>query len=89
MPQFESVEDIRRVKVGQSATLIPSWNTGFALRADPRGDAPEVGLVRPGQKLLVLEQQGNMLRVEQQAEGLTGWIAGHVVTAWPEATSGG
>ncbi|MFN2463617.1 MAG: SH3 domain-containing protein [Candidatus Dormibacteria bacterium] len=84
MPQFESVEDIRRVKVGQTATLIPSWNTGFPLRAEPVDDAAEVGLVRPGQRLQVLEEQGNMLKVRQEAEDLVGWIAGHVVTAWPD-----
>ena len=87
MPQFENVEDIRRVKVGQSATLIPSWNTGFPLRVEARDDAEKVGLVRPGQKLLVLVAQGHMLKVQQEAEGLTGWIAGHVVTAWPEPSS--
>ena len=83
MPQFESVEDIRRVGPGQSATLIPSWNTGFPLRAEPRDDAEKVGLVRPGQKLAVTAEQGHMLKVEQEAEGLVGWIPGHVITAWP------
>jgi len=84
VPQFESVEEIRRVKVGASATLIPSWNTGFPLRAEAREDADRVGLVRPGQKLLVLAAQGTMLKVQQEAEGLTGWVAAHVVTAWPD-----
>lgn len=83
MPQFESVEDIRRVKQGQAATLIPSWNTGFPLRAEPRDDAEKVALVRPGQKLLVMAEQGHMLKVTQEAEGLTGWLPAHVVTAWP------
>jgi len=83
VPQFESVEEIRRVEPGQSATLIPSWNTGFPLRALPDEGAEKLGLVRPGQKLLVLAAQQRMLKVQQEAEGLTGWIPGHVVTAWP------
>ncbi|GAC1334194.1 MAG: hypothetical protein NVSMB17_15550 [Candidatus Dormibacteria bacterium] len=83
MPQFESVEEIRRVGPGQSATLIPSWNTGFPLRAEPHEGADKVALVRPGQKLLVLAAHERMLQVQQEAEGLTGWIPGHVVTAWP------
>ena len=84
MPQFESVEDIRRVKQGQAATLIPSWNTGFPLRAESREDAPTVALVRPGQRLVVLAEEGHMLKVQQEAEGLTGWLPAHVVTAWPD-----
>jgi hypothetical protein len=84
VPQFESVEEIRRVRPGQSATLIPSWNTGFPLRAEPREDGENVVLVRPGQKLLVLGEQGRLLQVQQEAEGLVGWIPAHVVTAWPE-----
>ena len=84
MPQFESVEHLRKVGPGQSATLIPSWNTGFPLRADSREDSQKVGLVRPGQKLKVLAQFNGLLQVEQEAEGLQGWIPGHVVTAWPD-----
>ena len=84
MPQFESVESIRRVEAGQSATLIPSWNTGFPLRVEPREGAEQVGLVRPGQKLKVLEAKDGLLRVQQEAEGLEGWIPAHVVTRWPD-----
>jgi hypothetical protein len=84
VPQFESVEFLRRVQPGQSATLIPSWNTGFPLRAAPNDGAEAVGLVRPGQKLVVIAEQGGRLHVEQEAEGLKGWIPAHVVTRWPE-----
>ncbi|HEV1997182.1 MAG TPA: SH3 domain-containing protein [Candidatus Dormibacteraeota bacterium] len=84
MPQFESVEDLRRVEPGQSATLIPSWNTGFPLRAEPRDNAERLGLVRPGQKLKVLAERDGLLQVQQEAEGLEGWIPAHVVTLWPD-----
>ncbi len=84
VPQFESVEDLRRVRPGQSATLIPSWNTGFPLRAEPREGAATAGLVRPGQKLVVVAERDGQLQVEQEAEGLRGWIPAHVVTRWPE-----
>ncbi|MFN2466164.1 MAG: SH3 domain-containing protein [Candidatus Dormibacteria bacterium] len=84
MPQFESVENLRRVQPGQCATLIPSWNTGYPLRAEARDGAQAVGLVRPGQKLAVITEQGGKLQVEQEAEGLRGWIPAHVVTRWPD-----
>ncbi len=84
MPQFESVESLRLVQPGQSATLIPSWNTGFPLRAEPREGAATVGLVRPGQKLAILTEKDGRLEVEQEAEGLRGWLPAHVVTRWPE-----
>ena len=83
MPQFETVEDLRRVGPGQAGTLIPSWNTGFPLRVEPRAEAEQVGLVRPGQKLDVLSERDGHLEVRQQAEGLTGWIPAHVVAPWP------
>ena len=83
MPQFESVEELRRVEVGQAATLIPSWNTGYALRDSPSGE-PGPGLVRPGQKLHVLAAQDGLLQVRQEAAGLEGWLPAHVVTRWPE-----
>ena len=84
MPQFETVENLRRVAPGQAATLIPSWNTGFPLRREAAPGSAEVGLVRPGQKLHVISTQGGLLEVRQEAEGLTGWIPAHVVTAWPD-----
>ena len=84
MPQFESVEGLRRVEPGQAATLIPSWNTGFPLRGEPRQDAERLGLVRPGQKLDVLAEKNGLLQVRHEAEGLEGWIPAHVVTRWPE-----
>ena len=84
MPQFESVEHLRRVEPGQSATLIPSWNTGFPLRAEAGQDRERPGLVRPGQKLNVLAERDGLLHVRQEAEGLEGWIPAHVVTRWPD-----
>jgi hypothetical protein len=84
VPQWETVEDLRGLKPGQAATLIPSWNTGYPLRSEPREGAETVDLVRPGQKLHVLAQEAGHLHVRQEAEGLTGWIPAHVVTAWPD-----
>lgn len=84
MPQWEVVEDMRRVPPGKAGTLIPSWNTGFALRQEPDPTAPLAGVVRPGQKLLVQEEKDGMLRVHQEADGLEGWIPGHIVASWPE-----
>jgi hypothetical protein len=84
VPQFESVEHLRKVGPGKAATLIPSWNTGFPLRTEARDDAERVGLVRPGQKLKVLGSRDGMFHVQQEAEGLEGWIPAHVVTAWPD-----
>ena len=81
--QFETVEEIRRLAPGEVGTLIPSWNTGFPLRAEPGSSAEQVGVVRPGQRLHVLETQARQLRVRQEAEGLTGWIPAHVVAPWP------
>ena len=72
------------MRPGQAATLIPSWNTGFPLRAEPRDNAERLGLVRPGQKLKVLAERDGLLQVQQEAEGLEGWIPAHVVTLWPD-----
>jgi hypothetical protein len=83
VPQFETVEDLRRLQPGQAGTLIPSWNTGFALRAEPRAGKATGGVVRPGQKLHVLAEQDRHYRVRQEADGLEGWIPVHVVTPWP------
>ncbi|MHB8508274.1 MAG: SH3 domain-containing protein [Candidatus Dormibacteria bacterium] len=84
MPQFESVEFLRQVGPGQVATLIPSWNTGYPLRSEPGAASLATGTVRPGQRLHVLEARDRELRVEQEAEGLTGWIPAYVVAPWPE-----
>jgi hypothetical protein len=84
VPQFESVEELRRVELGQAATLIPSWNTGFPLRASSSATAETTGLVRPGQRLMVIAAANGRLQVEQEAEGLRGWLPAHVVTRWPE-----
>jgi hypothetical protein len=84
MPQFESVEQLRQVHPGQAATLIPSWNTGFPLRVSSRDGAETTGLVRPGQRLTVIAADNGRLQVEQEAEGLRGWLPAHVVTRWPE-----
>jgi hypothetical protein len=84
VPQFESVEQLRKVHTGQVATLIPSWNTGFPLRTSSREGAETAGLVRPGQKLTVIAAENGQLHVEQEAEGLRGWLPAHVVTGWPE-----
>jgi hypothetical protein len=84
VPQFESVEELRKVQPGQAATLIPSWNTGFPLRASSREGAEVTGLVRPGQRLAVVAAEDGQLHVEQEAEGLRGWLPAHVVTRWPE-----
>jgi hypothetical protein len=81
--QFETVEEIRRVAPGEVGTLIPSWNTGFPLRAEPSSTATVTGVVRPGQRLHVLEALDRRLRVRQEAEGLEGWIPAHVVAPWP------
>jgi hypothetical protein len=85
MPQWESVEAIRRVPPGASGTLIPSWNTGFPLRAEPQPGAAPGGVVRPGQKLLVLEERDGHLLVRQEAEGHEGWVPIHIVAPWPES----
>jgi hypothetical protein len=69
---------------GKAGTLIPSWNTGFPLREAPEPDAPTTGVVRPGQKLHVVEERSGYLLVRQEAAGLTGWIPRHVVAPWPE-----
>jgi hypothetical protein len=84
MPQWEVVEDMRRVPPGNAGTLIPSWNTGFPLRQGPTSTEPTGAVVRPGQKLLVLEARDGQLRVQQEAAGLVGWIPEHVVAPWPE-----
>jgi hypothetical protein len=84
VPQFESVEELRRVQPGQAATLIPSWNTGFPLRASSRDGAETTGLVRPGQRLTVIAAENGRLQVEQEAEGLRGWLPAHVLARWPE-----
>lgn len=84
MPQWESVEEIRRVPIGGAGTLIPSWNTGFPLRQAPVPGGAAGGLVRPGQKLLVLDERDGHLLVRQEAEGHEGWIPAHVVALWPE-----
>ena len=82
MPQFESVEEIRRVAPGGVGTLIPSWNTGFPLHGKPGPDEDIIGVVRPGQRLHVLEQRDGHLRVRQEAGGLEGWIPAHIVAPW-------
>ncbi|HEV3232472.1 MAG TPA: SH3 domain-containing protein [Candidatus Dormibacteraeota bacterium] len=84
MPQFETVEDHRHVAPGHAGTLIPSWNTGYPLRAEANATAPATGTVRPGQKLHVLAAENRHLRVRQEAEGIEGWLPGHVVAPWPE-----
>jgi hypothetical protein len=83
MPQWEIVEEMRRVPPGKAGTLIPSWNTGFPLRSEPHG-GPTGGVVRPGQKLHVLEARDGHLLVQQEAAGLHGWIPRHIVAPWPE-----
>ncbi|MEA2644952.1 MAG: Bacterial dipeptidyl-peptidase Sh3 domain [Chloroflexota bacterium] len=85
MPQWESVEEIRRVAPGAAGTLIPSWNTGFPLRAAPEPGASTGGVVRPGQKLHVLEERDGHLLVRQEAEGHEGWVPAHIVAPWPGA----
>ena len=84
MGQWEVVEEMRRVPPGKTGTLIPSWNTGFELRAAPDPGAAPAGVVRPGQMLMVLEERAGHLRVRQEAEGLEGWIPVHSVAPWPE-----
>ncbi|HXA42327.1 MAG TPA: hypothetical protein VNV65_05345 [Candidatus Solibacter sp.] len=84
MPQFEVVEDSRRVPPGKAGTLIPSWNTGFDLRSGPDGEQTTGAVVRPGQKLHVLESVGGNLKVRQEANGYQGWLPGHIVAPWPE-----
>ena len=84
MPQFESVEELRRVQPGGAGTLIPSWNTGFTLRSEPGPEAAAGAVVRPGQRLVVLEARDGHLRVRQDAEGHEGWIPAHIVAPWPE-----
>jgi len=84
MPQFESVEDLRRVRPGQACTLIPSWNNGFPLRLGPGSEETTGGLVRPGQRLLVLAEEDRFIQVRLESEGLVGWVPAHVVAPWPE-----
>ena len=69
--------------LGAAATLIPSWNTGFPLRAQPAVGAGTGAVARPGQKLVVLEERDGHLRVRQEAEGNEGWVPAHVVAPWP------
>ena len=68
---------------GKAGTLIPSWNTGYPLRVGPRADATSGEIVRPGQKLLVLEETDGYLKVAQEADGFEGWIPVHLVAPWP------
>jgi hypothetical protein len=84
MPQWEVVEDMRRVPPGKAGTLIPSWNTGFPLHQQTGPGETTGGVVRPGQRLEVLYEQDGYLLVRQEAEGLEGWIPTHVVAPWPE-----
>lgn len=84
MPQFEVVEDMRHVPPGRVGTLIPSWNTGFPLRRGPRPGDATGDVVRPGQRLHVLEEVDGHLRVRQEADGVEGWIPVHIVAPWPE-----
>ena len=84
MPQWEVVEEMRQVPPGHDGTLIPSWNTGFPLRAEP-GGGETTGAVRPGQRLLVLEERDGYLLVQQQATAQAGWLPTHIVAPWPEA----
>jgi hypothetical protein len=85
MPQFESVEEIRRVAPGQAGTLIPSWNTGFALRPEPRPGGTAAALVRPGQKLHVLEARDKHVRVRLESDSsVEGWLPEHLVAPWPD-----
>jgi hypothetical protein len=84
MPQFEVVEDMRHVSPGQVGTLIPSWNTGFTLRRGRRPEDPTADVVRPGQRLLVLEESEGHLKVRHETDGFEGWIPVHIVAPWPE-----
>jgi len=84
VPQFEIVEDIRHVPPGKVGTLIPSWNTGFPLRLGPRPGETTGDLVRPGQKLHVLQEGEGHLRVRQEANGYEGWLPAHIVAPWPD-----
>jgi hypothetical protein len=84
MPQFEVVEDMRRVPVGEAGTLIPSWNTGYALRSEARSAETNGEVVRPGQRLLVLEAADGFLKVRHEADGGEGWLPEHLVAPWPE-----
>lgn len=84
MPQFETVEDFRGVPVGGAGTLIPSWNNGFVLRSNPEVGDETGAMVRPGQRLVVLEAANRHLRVRQDAQGHEGWIPAHVVAPWPD-----
>ena len=82
MPQFETVENLRRLTPGQAGTLIPSWNTGYDLRPT-LSSTERSGTIRPGQRLVVVEAENGWLHVRQDAEGLEGWLPAHVVSPWP------
>jgi hypothetical protein len=84
MPQFEVVDDMRRVPPGEAGTLIPSWNTGYPLRTAPRSAEAAGEVVRPGQRLLVLEAADGFLKVRHEAGGGEGWLPAHIVAPWPE-----
>ena len=84
MPQFETVEDMRRVPVGEAGTLIPSWNTGYPLRIGPGATATTGEVVRPGQRLQVLEAAAGFLKVRHEAAGGEGWLPEHIVAPWPD-----
>lgn len=84
MPQWETVENLRHVAPGEAGTLIPSWNTGFPLRTEPEPGSTTTGVVRPGQRLEVLQAYKGHLRVRQEAEGHEGWIPAYIVAPWPE-----
>jgi hypothetical protein len=84
MPQFEVVEDMRRVPPGEAGTLIPSWNTGYPLRIAARSAETTGEVVRPGQRLLVLEAADRFLKVRHEADGGEGWLPAHIVAPWPE-----
>jgi hypothetical protein len=84
MPQFEVVEDMRRVPPGGVGSLIPSWNTGYPLRVGPRSADTTGEVVRPGQRLLVLEAAEGFLKVRHETDGGEGWLPEHVVAPWPD-----
>jgi len=84
VPQFEVVEDMRRVPPGEAGTLIPSWNTGYSLRAAPRSTEATGKVVRPGQRLLALEAADGFLKVRYEAGGVEGWLPEHILAPWPE-----
>lgn len=78
MPASQSSTDIQPTKAESRVTIVPTDTGWLRVRSGPARKYPEISRVNPGESFLLLQEQGDWLKIKLP-DGREGWVSSEFV----------